>query len=332
MIDRTEQEHLLAVLAWWRLAGVDAALTETAIDWTARPDAGPGLEFDWPERLQGAEATPPQLRPGAARAQDRGPAPLAAPPTSGSPSSPAGQSSAPSPAAPPSARPAIPRTPGAMAAPQPARAFPSPTPDAASMAARAAARQAPTLAALEASLKAFDGCGLKATAKSLCFFRGAPQARVMVVGEAPGREEDLEGRPFVGRSGQLLDKMLAAIGLGEADVHITNTVYWRPPGNRTPTPQETLVCRPFLERQIELVSPAVVITLGGPAAKAVLGIDDGILKVRGKWRDLVVGERTVRAMPTLHPAYLLRSPAAKRQAWRDLLAVKAALDAEPGST
>ena len=193
------------------------------------------------------------------------------------------------------------------------------------MAAREAARTAPDLATLEAALKGFDGCGLKATAKSLCFYRGSAAARLMIVGEAPGSDEDRAGKPFVGRSGQLLDKMLAAIGLAEADVHITNTVYWRPPGNRTPTPQETLVCRPFLDRQIELVGPDVILTLGGPATAAILGVSDGILKVRGKWREVTAGGASVRVMPSLHPAYLLRTPAAKRQAWRDLLAIKVAL-------
>ena len=197
------------------------------------------------------------------------------------------------------------------------------------MAAREAARRAPDLQALEAALRGFDGCGLKATAKSLCYYRGSPSARLMIVGEAPGSDEDRAGKPFVGRSGQLLDKMLAAIGLTEADVHITNTVYWRPPGNRPPTPQETLVCRPFLDRQIELVAPDVILTLGGPAAAAILGVSEGILKIRGKWREIAAGEAKVRVMPSLHPAYLLRTPAAKRQAWRDLLAIKAALAEAP---
>jgi DNA polymerase len=149
----------------------------------------------------------------------------------------------------------------------------------------------------------------------------------MLIGEAPGRDEDIQGKPFVGRAGQLLDKMLAAIGLSEADVHITNIVYWRPPGNRTPTPQEAQVCRPFLERQVELVAPDFVLLLGGAAAKEILGATDGIMRLRSKWRDVALGSRKVRALATLHPAYLLRTPAAKRLAWRDLLAVKAALDA-----
>ena len=151
------------------------------------------------------------------------------------------------------------QAPARRPAPPPAapRQFPATAPDAAVMAARSAAREAATLDELAARLAAFDGCSLKATAKNLCFYRGAPKARVMLIGEAPGRDEDLEGKPFVGRAGQLLDKMLAAIGLGEGDVHITNIVYWRPPGNRTPTPQEAQVCRPFLERQVELVATRV---------------------------------------------------------------------------
>jgi uracil-DNA glycosylase len=193
------------------------------------------------------------------------------------------------------------------------------------MAARSAARRAATLEALATQLGGFDGCSLKATAKNLCFYRGAPKAPVMLIGEAPGRDEDLEGKPFVGRAGQLLDKMLAVIGLGETLVHITNIVYWRPPGNRTPTPQEAQVCRPFLERQVELVAPDIVVLLGGAAAKHVLEVAEGIMRIRGKWRDVEIGAVRVRAMATLHPAYLLRTPAAKRLAWRDLLAIASEL-------
>ena len=147
----------------------------------------------------------------------------------------------------------------------------------------------------------------------------------MCIGEAAGRDEDLQGKPFVGRAGQLLDKMLAAIGLSEQNVHITNIVYWRPPGNRTPTAQEAQVCRPFLERQVELVAPDIVLLLGGAAAKHIFDVPEGIMRVRGKFRDVTIGARAVRAVATLHPAYLLRTPAAKRLAWRDLLTVKAAL-------
>ena len=191
--------------------------------------------------------------------------------------------------------------------------------------ARALAAGADSLDALQQTLQIFDGCALKATAKSLCFFRGAAKARLAIVGEAPGREEDLAGKPFVGRAGQLLDKMLGAIGLSERDVHITNIVYWRPPGNRTPTPAEAQVCRPFLDRQLQLVAPDVVLVLGGAAAKHLLQVNDGIMRLRGKWHSIDMGGREVRVMATLHPAYLLRTTAAKRQAWRDLLAVRQVL-------
>ncbi len=205
------------------------------------------------------------------------------------------------------------------------RAAPYIPPAPSSMAARDLARAAPDLAALEATLATFDGCPLKKTAKNLCFARGNPQARLMLIGEAPGRDEDLEGAPFVGRAGQLLDKMLAAIGLGDDEVYITNVVYWRPPGNRTPTPQEVQACQPFLQRQIELVAPEILVLLGGAAAKQVLGTDQGIMKLRGKWKDYEAGHRVIRTLATLHPAFLLRNPAAKRMAWRDLLTIKAAL-------
>jgi DNA polymerase len=195
------------------------------------------------------------------------------------------------------------------------------------MAARTQAAAAQSIEELGRLLASFDGCGLKATAKNLCFYRGSDKARLMIIGEAPGREEDLAGVPFVGPAGMLLDKMLAAIGLTGDACHITNVVYWRPPGNRTPTPQETEVCRPFIERQTALVAPEIVLLLGAAAARHVLDIEDGIMRARGKWRDLNIGGHAVRAMATLHPAYLLRTPAAKQQVWRDLLAVKAALAA-----
>jgi DNA polymerase len=194
------------------------------------------------------------------------------------------------------------------------------------MAARTAAAAASSLAELEEALKRFDGCGLKRTAKNLCFARGNPAAQVMLIGEAPGRDEDLSGLPFVGRAGQLLDRMLAAIGLTEADVYITNIVYWRPPGNRTPSHEEVLACRPFLERQIDLVAPKLLVLLGGAAAKQLLGLEDGIMKLRGKWRRYETASIAIPTIGTLHPAYLLRNPLAKRLAWRDLLLIRAALE------
>lgn len=195
------------------------------------------------------------------------------------------------------------------------------------MAARTAARGATTLHELEAALRAFNGCNLKATAKSTVFADGNPEARVMLVGEAPGADEDRIGRPFVGRSGQLLDRMLAAIGLDRTNAYIANVIFWRPPGNRPPSDAEVAICRPFIERQIELASPDVLVFLGAQAAKALLPRDGqlGIMKLRGRWLDYPAGARTLRLMPTLHPAGLLRQPLNKRLAWRDFLEIKAAL-------
>ncbi len=193
-------------------------------------------------------------------------------------------------------------------------------------AARTLAARAKSLEDLRSALDSYEGCALRATAKNTCFYRGATRARLMIIGEAPGRDEDQEGRPFVGRAGQLLDRMLAAIGLNEELVHITNVVYWRPPGNRTPTLQETQSCRPFIERQVQFVEPELILLLGGAAAKNVLDVSDGIMRLRGKWKDVNMGGRSLRALPTLHPAYLLRTPAAKRLAWRDLLSLKRTLE------
>ncbi|MCC6736809.1 MAG: uracil-DNA glycosylase, partial [Bauldia sp.] len=151
-------------------------------------------------------------------------------------------------------------------------------------------------------------------------------SRVMFVGEAPGRDEDLQGLPFVGRAGQLLDRMLRAIGLARTDVYIANIVPWRPPGNRTPTPQETAACKPFMIRQIQLANPDFLVCLGGVSMRELFGLD-GILRQRGKWREYDTGVRTIRAMAMLHPAYLLRQPLHKRLAWRDLLELRRALDA-----
>jgi len=207
-----------------------------------------------------------------------------------------------------------------------ARAATIAPPDAAMTAARQQATNAASLEALRAMLEQFEGCALKNTATQLVFADGNPQARLMFVGEAPGREEDLAGLPFVGRSGQLLDRMLAAIGLDRTSVYIANIVPWRPPGNRTPTPQETSTCLPFIRRQIELVDPDVLVSLGQPSMQGLLGVTDGILKTRGRWFVYHTGTREIRAMATLHPAYLLRQPLQKRLAWRDFLAIKKALD------
>jgi uracil-DNA glycosylase len=208
------------------------------------------------------------------------------------------------------------------AAPPPAAPL---APDEAALSAREAVKSANTLDELRAILERFEGCALKATATQLVFADGNPKARVMFVGEAPGRDEDIEGLPFVGRSGKLLDRMLAAIGLDRTKVYIANIVPWRPPGNRTPTPQESQICLPFIRRQIELVDPDILVCLGGPSAQALLGIKEGITKTRGRWFTYDTGKREIRAMPTFHPAFLLRSPLQKRFAWRDFLAIKKAL-------
>lgn len=193
--------------------------------------------------------------------------------------------------------------------------------------ARERARSASDLAELKSLLADFTGCGLRATAKSLVFGNGAEDADLMLVGEAPGREEDLAGEPFVGRSGQLLNRMLAAIGLERTAVRVTNTVPWRPPGNRTPTPAETEMCLPFVLRQIELVQPRVVLCLGSPSMKALLGSTDSIMRMRGRWANLTTPNGSeIPAMALLHPAYLLRQPGQKRLAWRDLVLVKQRLD------
>lgn len=292
--DPAAVQHLTALLAWYREMGADEAVDEDPIDWLQKGSEAPGAVLRAQlVREAAASQPPPTTAPPRQVAQP--------PPQLGSP---------------PDLR---------TGAPAPQRAFPVASPDASQLAARTAAAGASSLAALETALRGFDGCGLKATAKNLCLYRGAERARVMLIGEAPGRDEDLAGKPFVGPAGQLLDRMLASIGLDESSVHITNIVYWRPPGNRTPTPQEATVCRPFLDRQIALVAPDFIVPLGGASAKHILNVAEGIMRVRGRWQTLELGGSTRRVLATLHPAYLLRTPAAKRLAWRDLLALKAAL-------
>jgi DNA polymerase len=192
--------------------------------------------------------------------------------------------------------------------------------------ARKLAASATNLDELQKILEAYDGCSLKFRATQLVFADGNPEAKIMLIGEAPGAEEDRQGKPFVGRSGQLLDRMLGAIGLDRTKVFIVNTVPWRPPGNRTPTPEEMELCLPFLNRQVELVAPKLVLTLGGPAMQTVFKTTAGIIKMRGRWQDVSIGTHQVPALPTLHPAYLLRNPAAKQQAWADLLSLKMKMD------
>ena len=219
--------------------------------------------------------------------------------------------------------------------PQPAAAAPQ-RPEVAMLPAVAVPSQASACNSLQeiaAALEGFESCPLKKTATRLCFADGNPAARVLLVGEAPGRDEDIQGKPFVGQSGQLLDRMLAAIGLSrgaddrESAVFITNVVFWRPPGNRTPTEAETQMCLPFLLRTIELQKPDVIVCLGATPAQRLTGRTEGILKMRGKWVTATVSGRNIPLLPTLHPAYLLRQPAQKRLAWRDLLSLRQSLDA-----
>lgn len=218
-------------------------------------------------------------------------------------------------------------TPGAPPAPRVLPQAAALAPEDAALQAREKARHAQSLEELEAILGHFDGCALKFSAKNLVFADGNPKGRVMLVGEAPGADEDRIGRPFVGRSGQLLDRMLAAIGLDREQVYIANVVPWRPPGNRTPTPQEVAICKPFIARQIELANPDVLVCLGGPSVQNLLDAKDGILRTRGRWFSYrTEGGRDIKALATLHPAYLLRQPLQKRLAWRDIQALRRALD------
>lgn len=185
------------------------------------------------------------------------------------------------------------------------------------------------LAALRAAIENFQGCALKTTAKHTVFADGNPDARIMLVGEAPGREEDLQGLPFVGRSGQLLDRMLAAIGFDRSQVYISNILPWRPPGNRTPTSAEIALCLPFIERHIQLASPDILLLLGGISVKALFDTSEGIMRLRGRWKSYRAGEREIPALATFHPAFLLRQPAQKKQAWQDILALRTRYDSLP---
>jgi DNA polymerase len=194
--------------------------------------------------------------------------------------------------------------------------------------AREAAREAVSIDALREALASFNGCNLRFGARNTVFADGNPKADIMFIGEAPGRDEDRQGLPFVGRAGQLLDKMLQAIGLDRTSSYITNMIPWRPPGNRTPTPLEIELCRPFIERHVALANPRIVVLMGNVSTKSLLGTNRGILSIRGTWSTYHPNSDTeIPAMPTLHPAYLLRNPAQKRLSWQDFLSVRARLDA-----
>jgi DNA polymerase len=295
--------EIAELLAFYASAGVDDALEDAPINRFAAATPRPA-ERGPAERAPAAPRREPESRPAPEQVPERANAP--GPPTrfpgidaSNIPDAPA-------------------RMPAAAAVPDEAQV----------LLARQLASRATTLDELREHMAAFDGCNLKFTAKNLVFADGNPNADLMLVGEAPGRDEDLEGLPFVGRSGRLLDRMLAAIGLDRNSAYIANVIPWRPPGNRTPTPHETEICRPFIERQIELVNPKVLVNLGGPSAKTLLNTTEGILRLRGNWRvHTTASGIAIPAMPTLHPAYLLRTPAHKKLAWRDFLEVKAKLKA-----
>ncbi len=218
--------------------------------------------------------------------------------------------------------------PSAASAVQPAASKAQPVGATAARRAHEVAAAARTLPELREALARFDGCALSTTATNLVFADGNPEAGLMLVGEGPGAEEDRAGLPFVGPSGQLLDRMLASIGLDRTRYVITNLIPWRPPGNRNPTDSEVLICLPFLLRHIALVRPRHLVLLGAMAARAVLGGSTGITKLRGKWMDANIAElpAPVPTLPMLHPAYLLRNPGAKRDAWADLLLLRRTLD------
>jgi uracil-DNA glycosylase len=255
-------------------------------------------------------------------------APLAAEPTpSAAKSAPAGAPRSSPVISPPAPEAAEPGPTGRAVAAAPPAVFALSAGEAA-QSARAITARIDNLAALEAAIADFEGCALKRTATNTVIADGNPAAPVMIIGEAPGADEDRIGRPFVGRAGQLLDRMLAAIGLDRSGVLITNVIYWRPPGNRTPTADEIAACLPFVLRHIALVRPKVLVLAGGTAARALLPPGPGITRLRGRWFDLAIPglDQPVPTLPMFHPSFLLRAPERKREAWRDLLALRARLD------
>jgi uracil-DNA glycosylase len=288
--------YLDALLRWYVDGGVDETIGLEPVDRYQQPAAIDTTPVSPPA----LDASPAQTRPAQTRPAHATPAEVAR--------------AHPSPA-----------TPAAPAPPAAARAEADTAGSAAAVGAAARlAAEAPDLDALKRLLDGFDGCALKRTATNLVFGDGGAHARVVLIGEAPGAEEDRQGRPFVGPSGRLLDRMLMSIGLDRGQVFISNTVFWRPPGNRSPTPQETATCMPFVARMIELIEPELLVALGGPAAGALLGQKESVGRLRGRWFSYVTPHlaRPIPATAVFHPAYLLRSPAQKRLAWRDLLAIQ----------
>lgn len=290
-LDTLSRDDVLAMLDWYAAMGVDVAVDESVHDRFAESAAAE--EARQAARAAAAEAAAAPARPAP------GSAPRLATSRAFSPDS--------------------------------AAAGAAVGTDEAARTAREMAAACTTLDELRAALEAFDGCGLKRTASRLVFADGNPAARLMIVGEAPGAEEDRAGLPFAGKQGRLLDRMLASIGLDRTSVYLANVVPWRPPGNRPPTPAEMSICIPFTLRQIALADPQVILCLGGASVQTLLGLKDGIMRARGRWYDLAVearggAEKKIRAMPMVPPDYLLKTPTAKRLAWRDLREVKKALE------
>jgi uracil-DNA glycosylase family 4 len=287
------REDLAALLRWYVDHGVDDVTGDHPVDRLAAPAV---VEVRAGLALRATAPTP--IRPAMPPLEARAPVPRAPVPRAPVPS-------APVPSAP------VPRAPVPLESPQIVED------------ARALAEGCTTLAELEAAVRSFEGCALKRTAKHTVFADGAPGAPVMIVGEAPGGDEDRLGKPFVGVSGQLMDRMMEAIGLTRSEgFYITNILFWRPPGNRTPTLAEQAMCLAFTRRHIELARPKVLVLAGGVSAKAILDTAEGIMRLRGKWHSYRLADGTeIPTMPTFHPAYLLRTPASKRQSWQDLLAI-----------
>jgi len=285
-----------AVLRWYLQAGVDEAVLDQPVDRYRRPAVEIGAvaaarhpsapQAPAPHPASASPDSPARSGPPAATVQIAPPAPVALLPV-----------------------PLLPVAPGGEAAVADAYAL---------------ARRASSLEELRAALAGFDGCPLSRTATNLVFGDGDPRARVVLIGEAPGAEEDRRGLPFVGPSGRLLDRMLASIGLDRGRVFISNTLFWRPPGNRTPTSSEIAVCMPFVTRMLELIDPNLLVALGGPAATALLGRAESVGRLRGRWFEFRSDglSKPIPATAIFHPAYLLRTPAQKRSAWRDLIAIK----------
>lgn len=300
-LEPARRAALIAILDFYAEAGVDCALAEEPIDRFAEEIARrEALQRDRAQRGAGGnERQPDRQRHDSQREAG------------------------------PRAAPAIPeqlRQREERSAPPPLLTPVVMAPEEAEAAARALAAKAQSLEELRLAVSEFEGCGLKPSAKNLVFEGGDPKARVMLVGPAPGTDDDREGKTFVGRDGELLERMLAAIGLGRESVYMAHVVPWRPAGNRNLTPQEIAVCLPFIRRQIQLADPDFLVCLGEPAMRALLGVKDAILKGRGRWHEFDTGSRRIQAMAMLHPDYALRQPLNKRAVWRDLRALKRALD------